>query len=197
MKSLGQRIIAVLIVVLILAQMLTVGISRYSSFKGNSVNSGENSELTIWYTDAKLNDFMLEAAEEYKNETGINVHAQLISAVDYIETISEETFQKENAEIPKVYLDTAETPGREEYVTTTVKIVDGSGQYEEIYDANAGLKVRGHTTAHGEKVPYNIKFEEKKNILGMGESKKWCLIANLFDATLIRNMLALDFARNM
>ena len=53
--------------------------------------------MTIWYTDAKLNDFMLEAAEEYKNETGINVHAQLISAVDYIETISEETFQKEKA----------------------------------------------------------------------------------------------------
>ena len=88
MKSLGQRIIAVLIVVLILGQMLTVGISRYNSLRENVQATGEDVELTIWYTDAKLNDFMLDAAEDYKEETGITVNVQLISAVDYIETIS-------------------------------------------------------------------------------------------------------------
>ena len=31
MKSIGQRVIAILIVVLILAQMLLVGVSRYQS----------------------------------------------------------------------------------------------------------------------------------------------------------------------
>ena len=96
MKSLGQRIIAVLIVLLILGQMLTVGISRYNSLRDRVENTGEAVELTIWYTDAKLNTFMLEAAEEYKEKTGITVNAQLISAVDYIETISDATFIKEN-----------------------------------------------------------------------------------------------------
>lgn len=146
-------------------------------------------------TSTKETETSAQEADNFEGATESEGESE--SAEDMPYSIVKKTFQKENAEIPKVYLDTAETPGREEYVTTTVKIVDGSGQYEEIYDANAGLKVRGHTTAHGEKVPYNIKFEEKKNILGMGESKKWCLIANLFDATLMRNMLALDFARNM
>ena len=59
MKSLGQRIIAVLIVVLILGQMLTVGISHYNSLRENTESTGEDVELTIWYTDAKLNDFMM------------------------------------------------------------------------------------------------------------------------------------------
>lgn len=31
----------------------------------------------------------------------------------------------------------------------------------------------------------------------MGNSKKWCLVADLFDPTLMRNTLAMDFARNM
>ena len=66
MKSIGQRIIAVLIVLLILGQMLTVGISRYNSLRDRVENTGEAVELTIWYTDAKLNTFMLEAVEEYK-----------------------------------------------------------------------------------------------------------------------------------
>ncbi|MGN0375422.1 MAG: CotH kinase family protein [Butyrivibrio sp.] len=112
-------------------------------------------------------------------------------------SIVPKTFQKENADIPKVYIDTTGEANREEYINSSVRISDGSGQYEEIYSDNVGLKVRGHTTAYGEKVPYNIRFEEKVNVLGMGNSKKWCLLANLFDPTMMRNTLALDFARNM
>ena len=70
MKPIGQRIIAVLIVILILGQMLTVAISRHNSLRERAEGTGGNVELTIWYTDAKLNDFMLEAAEEYQEMTG-------------------------------------------------------------------------------------------------------------------------------
>ena len=62
MKSLGQRIIAVLIVLLIVGQMLTVGISRYNSLRDSAQNMDEDVKLTIWYTDEELNDFMLNAA---------------------------------------------------------------------------------------------------------------------------------------
>ena len=78
MKSIGQRIIAVLIVLLILGQMLTVAISRHNSLRAYAENTGGNVELTIWYTDAKLNDFMLDAAADYQETTGIAVNAQLI-----------------------------------------------------------------------------------------------------------------------
>lgn len=111
--------------------------------------------------------------------------------------IVENAFRKENAEIPKIYIDTTEEVGRDDYVTASVRVEDNSGQFEEISDVNAKIKLRGHTTATGDKAPYNIKFMEKKNILGMGSSKKWCLIANLFDSTQMRNRLALDLARNM
>ena len=47
------------------------------------------------------------------------------------------------------------------------------------------------------KKPYNIKFEEKQNFFGMGKAKKWVLLSNPFDPTLIRNKLIYDLASNL
>lgn len=61
------------------------------------------------------------------------------------------------------------------------------------------IKGRGNTTwdtAIGKK-PYNIRFEEKTDLLGMGAAKKWSLLANYFDETLLRNTIALDAARKL
>ena len=63
---------------------------------------------------------------------------------------------------------------------------------------NAALKSvkgRGNYTWAGEKKPYNIKFDKKTDMFGMGKAKKWSLLANFFDASLIRNAVALDLAK--
>ena len=62
---------------------------------------------------------------------------------------------------------------------------------------NAALKSvkgRGNSTWNADKKPYNIKFEKKTDVLGMGKAKKWSLLANHFDASLLRNAVALDLA---
>ena len=61
------------------------------------------------------------------------------------------------------------------------------------------IKGRGNTTWYNAigKRPYNIRFEEKTDLLGMGAAKKWSLLANYFDDTLLRNTIALDAARRM
>lgn len=90
-----------------------------------------------------------------------------------------ESQTEKQLELPKVYITTETDPVRNEYIKATIKISDGNGQYDEIFCENGGVAVRGHTTAHGEKKPFNIKFPDKENIFGMGKSKKWCLIANI------------------
>lgn len=95
MRPYLQRIIAALLVLLVLSQMVTFSVSRREFTKGMAAADGEKSELVLWYTDAKLNDFILEAAKEYEEETGIHIHPQLISAVDYVEKISEATLIQE------------------------------------------------------------------------------------------------------
>ena len=153
MKSIGQRIIAVLVVVLILGQMLTVGISHYNSLRENAEHTGEKVELTIWYTDAKLNEFMLEAAEEYKEQTGITVNAQLISAVDYIETISEATFMKENG--PDLFVAGSDLLQKALYAG----LVDDQVSYSETERANIPQKALDAATCNGKLIGYPFYFE--------------------------------------
>ena len=56
------------------------------------------------------------------------------------------------------------------------------------------IKGRGNSTWALTKKPYNIKFEEKTDLFGMGKAKKWSLLANYTDKTDIRNMVAFDIA---
>ena len=59
------------------------------------------------------------------------------------------------------------------------------------------IKGRGNQTWTGEKRPYNIKFSEEIPLLGMDAAKKWCLLANATDDTLLRNTVALTLAQRM
>lgn len=153
MKSLGQRIIAVLIVVLILGQMLTVGISRYNSARDHVQSTGEDVSLTIWYTDAKLNDFMLEAAEDYEQGTGIEVNVQLISAVDYIETISEATLVEENG--PDLFVAGSDLLQKALYAG----LVDDQVAYSEAESDNIPQKAFDAATCDGKLIGYPFYFE--------------------------------------
>ncbi|MBQ6021077.1 MAG: CotH kinase family protein [Clostridia bacterium] len=58
------------------------------------------------------------------------------------------------------------------------------------------IKGRGNSTWAADKKPYNIKFDKKTDVLGMGKAKKWSLLANHFDATLLRNSVAFDLAES-
>ncbi|MBR5112862.1 MAG: CotH kinase family protein [Clostridia bacterium] len=58
----------------------------------------------------------------------------------------------------------------------------------------ASIKGRGNATWQLPKRPYNIKLANKYKIFGMQKSKKWCLIANYEDETLMRNSVAFGAA---
>lgn len=114
--------------------------------------------------------------------------------------IIEDAFDMSQGAIPKVYIEQSagiDEISREEYIPVTIRIVDETGQYADIETSDGKIKVRGHSTASGKKKPYNIKFASKTNVLGMGESKKWNLIANLYDPTQLRNKIVFEFARNI
>ena len=84
---------------------------------------------------------------------------------------------KEYREQAEVYLFTAE--GDLDYSTT-----------------ECSLKGRGNTTWDlFEKKPYQLKLDQPEDLLGMGEGKKWILLANAFDETNLRNKFIYDVAR--
>lgn len=75
-----------------------------------------------------------------------------------------------------------------------VILSDGKVQYSEPLDY---IKGRGNSTWNHDKKPYNIKFESKIDLFGMGKAKKWSLLANYRDTSLIRNYIAFDIAQQL
>lgn len=71
--------------------------------------------------------------------------------------------------------------------TTTINI-DGT-------DYTCGLRLRGNSTQNMPKKPYAIKLDSKAGILGMPAHKRWVLLANWLDRTMLRNDLAFYIAR--
>ncbi|MBQ2758758.1 MAG: CotH kinase family protein [Clostridia bacterium] len=59
------------------------------------------------------------------------------------------------------------------------------------------IKGRGNSTWSMKKKPYNIKFEKKTDLFEMGTAKKWSLLANYTDKSLLRNVVAYNLADNL
>lgn len=79
------------------------------------------------------------------------------------------------------------------YVNAEISITDTDGS---VLSDSVSFKVRGNTTAMDAipKKAYTFKFAKKKDVLGLGSGKKWALIANAFDPTLLRNYIAFNIA---
>ena len=59
------------------------------------------------------------------------------------------------------------------------------------------MKTRGNSTFGFMKKPYQIKFDSKTDMFGMGKAKKWVLLANYVDGSFIRNKIVFDIAEEM
>ena len=57
-----------------------------------------------------------------------------------------------------------------------------------------GARLRGNTSQVYPKKPFAVKLTSKQSILGMPEHKRWVLLANWLDHSMIRNAVAFDIA---
>ena len=71
---------------------------------------------------------------------------------------------------------------------TTIKIVNPDGRL--LYEGTTSFRGRGNSTWTYPKKPYAIKLDKKASILGMPKHKRWVLLANWMDRTLMRNRVA-------
>ncbi|MBE6633034.1 MAG: hypothetical protein E7620_01685 [Ruminococcaceae bacterium] len=85
---------------------------------------------------------------------------------------------------------------KETYVDCTVSMTTSNEEYC-FENAAAGIRLRGNSTLSKPKKPYRIKFDSKRNLLGMNEGakcKSWVLLAEWFDASMIHNSTSLSLA---
>ena len=64
----------------------------------------------------------------------------------------------------------------------------------DLATANCGVRLRGNTSQAYPKKPLAVKFKDKQAVLGMPKHKRWVLLANWLDHSMIRNSVAFDLA---
>ena len=95
--------------------------------------------------------------------------------------------------LPTVYVDTENgkaVTSKTQFVKAKVKI-RGNEQYEGLGETSCEIRGRGNTTWTWPKKPYLIKLDEKQHIFGMHKHKRWVLLANFMDRTLMRNLVSM------
>ena len=100
------------------------------------------------------------------------------------------------AGIPRIVIETEnhrEIKDRETEIPAKLQIWGEHAPESKIMDLT--IRGRGNTSWGYPKKPYAIKFEKKQAFLGMPKAKKWVMLANYRDRTLIRNALAFEIAR--
>lgn len=100
--------------------------------------------------------------------------------------------------LPTVSINTVngEIPYDKEHdISSTVIIISDNGS-KVLQQSKTNIRERGNGSRAFPKKPWRIKFDKKQNVLDApAKAKKWTLINNYGDKTLMRNMLAFDIAR--
>ena len=111
----------------------------------------------------------------------------------------DETHLYQLTNLPTVTIHTLE--GKEPYdkvnqIPCSISIL--SADKSTIIAESGTIRLRGNGSSEYPKLPYRIKFDEKQQVLDApAKAKKWTLINNYADKTLMRNLLAFGISQKM
>ncbi|MGN0521647.1 MAG: CotH kinase family protein [Eubacterium sp.] len=164
--------------------------------------------LKFWFSGtASINGTALTSGEPTDALASINEGGASLSTTFTIDGSSYSVTAIKSGDVATVYIDTesgslstitgnalnndhsGEEPG-------SIMVVQPNGDvdYMGVMEKMSG---RGNGTwdYSNTKNPYNIKLAKSTSLLGMGAAKKWCLLANAGDSSLVKNQLTYDFAK--
>lgn len=116
-----------------------------------------------------------------------------------------ETISVMQSELPSLYvaldgatLDEVHQDKDVKYEGTAVTLTDITNGKNDLQVTDATFKGRGNSSwTHYEKKGYQIKFDKKTSVLGMAKAKKWVLLANSSDDSMMRNKVTFDLAEQL
>lgn len=147
-----------------------------SGATGKTTNTYMSKDNTYTLTDADLNCTIMARVEGFDD-------------VSYY-----------NSSLPTIYINskTRYTDiSKGGYSSATMSIATTSQYADTAYDGDILIKLRGNSTAYASKRPFKIKLDTKTELFGMEKNKHWCLLANHYDRTNLRNKISYDFGADL
>ena len=143
-----------------------------------------------------------------------------ITSGEFTETYTVKFSQLTDLGLPVVYINTAtgaDVPvnDKDTWIADSEIYIDADGRktfdnksLADLANLKCEIKGRGNTTwewvedtesdyTNGAKRPYAIKLDKKKEVLGMAKHKRWVLLNNFCDKSMIRNYVAYRIANKL
>lgn len=174
-------------------------------------SNADCTNLKFWFTasSATVTDTATQAVTSLTNGQATDAFADIneggvskkytltLDSTDYTVTALK------SGDVGTVYIDTASgsiskinaSSDKSVSESGTIMVIapDGTVDYDGVMEKMAG-RGNGTWSTANTKNPYNIKLGVSTSLLGMNKAKKWCLLANAGDSSLIKNQLTYDFA---
>ena len=96
--------------------------------------------------------------------------------------------------LPEVNIETKDYQdiiSKDEYITATFEFFSNDYEFEN-FSFPIKIRGRGNSSWNFPKKSYQFKFDDKYNLFDMPEDKKWLMLANYSDKTMIRNAVAFE-----
>ncbi len=175
-------------------RILSVELGNARNFTYSYAPAGQAGEYILTLRDSGL-------CAEYSEEVTMNVRcagaAGDIGQYSASFTVMSSEVNKIDTGLPIVCVDTrdgAEINDRETWIGGSMMTIYNP-DLSVSYAGDISIKGRGNNTWLHAKKPYSVKLDAKSEILGMKAHKRWCLLANYVDRTLMRNEVAFEISR--
>lgn len=98
--------------------------------------------------------------------------------------------------LPVMIINTADgapITSKEDWKDASIELRGGL-EFDDLEECDVEIRGRGNSTWGYDKKPYALKFPSKTSLLGMPKHKRWVLLANTMDRTMMRNRVAYHIA---
>lgn len=161
-------------------------------------------ELTVYYHGALTNvtagnlDSNAGTITGAFKDSGDIVEAQLEDGTDIAIVVMQSALPSIQLYLDDTNLELVHQDKDKKHKNNTIVIKDPNGEYDLTIEDSVEMKGRGNSTwKFFDKKGYQIKFDEKTSILGMDKAKKWVLLANASDDSMIRTQLVYRMASQL
>lgn len=164
-----------------------------SGVLANITESGAYVDASVFkaYADGQLHDLYLQSVDA---QGGVSAK----STATKVRVMQETDSASDPADINRIYVVTnSGAKGGADIVKATktsasLTIISGETGIKTVNNSGT-IKRRGNSTSLADKPAYNISFDKKAEVMeGRAKGKKWCLLANAYEKSLLRNKLAMD-----
>lgn len=181
---------------------------RHQQMSGTLIQGSENPNFTnpttlLTISEAlipgEFNTFQVSGVQSFQYIRCINPHHRVsVAELEfYTYAGNQQVKYPQLTNLPTVYLETKgnfDFINKKNFAEDSKVIVSYNGT---VTTYPARVRGRGNSTwDFMEKKPFRINFDKKQNFLGMAaNAKKWTLLANAVDKTLLRNPLAFEISK--